>query len=120
MIRHIVLIRFNEDIAESEIADIWQDLHALNGRVPGLLAMHAGRSESPEKIERGYLHGFTVDFEDWEALAVYQAHPDHKRLGARLVANARGGIDGILVFDLPFEPASAEAIDDRPGSADRC
>ena len=32
------------------------------------------------------MHGFTVDFTDWEALAAYQAHPDHKRAGADLVA----------------------------------
>ena len=40
------------------------------------------------------------------ALAAYQDHPDHKALGARLVANAKGGLDGILVFDLPFDPSA--------------
>jgi hypothetical protein len=56
---------------------------------------------SPEKIERGYLHGFTVDFTDWAALAAYQDHPDHRRVGSALVAVAERGLDGILVFDLP-------------------
>jgi hypothetical protein len=65
-----------------------------------VLAIQSGRSESPEKIERGYLHGFTVDFADWAALAAYQDHPDHKRVGAALVAAALGGLDGLLVFDL--------------------
>ena len=64
-------------------------------------ACAAGRSESPEKIERGYLHGFTLDFASWEALATYAEDPDHKAFGAQLVAHAEGGIDGILVFDLP-------------------
>lgn len=105
MIRHIVLVRFNPDLPEEEIADIWRELHEIEGKVPGLSAIRAGRSESPEKIERGYLHGFTVDFADWDALAAYQDHPDHKKLGARLVANAVGGLDGILVFDLPFDPS---------------
>ena len=107
MVRHIVLIRFDSDLPETEIADIWRQLHALKGQVPGIVDLQAGRSESPEKIERGYLHGFTVDFRDWAALAAYQEHPDHKALGARLVANARGGLDGILVFDLPFAPSGA-------------
>lgn len=101
MIRHIVLIRFRPDVAEAAIAAIFDDLRAIAGRVPGLLQIHAGRSESPEQIERGYLHGFTVDFADWAALAAYQAHPDHARVGAALVAHAQGGMDGILVFDLP-------------------
>jgi Stress responsive A/B Barrel Domain len=41
-----------------------------------------------------------VEFESRAALDAYQAHPDHKRAGARLVEAAEGGLDGILVFDL--------------------
>ncbi|WP_374431172.1 Dabb family protein [Tabrizicola sp.] len=99
MIRHIVLLKARPEVSEVHIQSIFADLHSL--KLPGILAIHSGRSESPEKIERGYLHGFTVDFADWDALATYQAHPDHKRVGAALVAAAQGGLDGILVFDLP-------------------
>lgn len=99
MIRHIVLLKARPEVTEAQIQAIFADLHSL--KLPGIIAIHSGRSESPEKIERGYLHGFTVDFADWDALATYQAHPDHKRVGAALVAAAQGGLDGILVFDLP-------------------
>lgn len=99
MIRHIVLLKARPEVTDAHIAAIFADLHAL--KLPGILDIHSGRSESPEQIERGYLHGFTVDFADWQALAAYQAHPDHKRVGAALVAAAQGGLDGILVFDLP-------------------
>ena len=105
MIRHIVLIKARPEVTEADIAAIFADLHRLE--LPGLLAIHSGRSESPEQIERGYMHGFTVDFTDWQALAAYQDHPDHKRMGAALVAAAQGGIDGILVFDLPFTEAGS-------------
>ena len=101
MIRHIVLIRFRPDVSEESIAAIFADLTSISGKIPGLGAIHAGRSESPEQIERGYMHGFTADFDDWAALAAYQDHPDHRRVGAALVAHAQGGLDGILVFDLP-------------------
>ena len=104
MIRHIVLIRFPAEMPEAGIAAIFADLHRLQGRLPGLLALTSGRSESPEQIERGYMHGFVADFADWDALAAYQAHPDHRRAGAALVAHATGGLDGILVFDLPVTP----------------
>jgi Stress responsive A/B Barrel Domain len=100
MIRHIVLLKTRPEVTEAHIAAIFADLHTL--QLPGILAIHSGRSESPENIERGYLHGFTVDFADWQALAAYQAHPDHKRVGSALVAAAQGGLDGILVFDLPI------------------
>ena len=101
MIHHIVLIRFRADISETAINAIFADLHAIKAKMPGVLAITSGRSESPEQIERGYLHGFVADFADWAALAAYQDHPDHKGVGAALVAAAVGGIDGILVFDLP-------------------
>ena len=100
MIRHIVLIRFRPDVGEDAIAAIFADLHAIRSKLPGVLSITSGRSESPERIERGYLHGFVADFADWDALAAYQDHPDHRRVGASLVDNAVGGIDGILVFDL--------------------
>jgi Stress responsive A/B Barrel Domain len=100
MIRHIVLIKFNPGLSQEEIDDIFAELHDIKDKVPGTIAITSGRSESPEKIERGYLHGFVADFADWATLQAYQDHPDHRKLGARLVANAVGGIEGILVFDL--------------------
>jgi Stress responsive A/B Barrel Domain len=104
MIRHIVLIRFRPDVTEAAIAAIFTDLHAIKALLPGVLSITSGRSESPEQIERGYMHGFVADFADWAALAAYQAHPDHKAVGSALVAGAVGGLDGILVFDLPVAP----------------
>ena len=105
MIRHIVLIRFRPEVSGETIAAIFSDLDQIRHALPGVLAITSGRSESPEQIERGYMHGFIADFADWAALAAYQAHPEHKRVGAALVANALGGIDGILVFDLPVDEA---------------
>ncbi len=101
MIRHIVLVRFRADVTEATISAIFADLHAIKAVLPGVLAITSGRSESPEQMERGYMHGFVADFTDWAALEAYQNHSDHKRVGAALVGNAVGGIDGILVFDLP-------------------
>jgi hypothetical protein len=101
MIRHIVLIRFQAVVTEARIAELFAELHQIRDKIPGTLAITSGKSESPEQIERGYMHGFVVDFADWAALQAYQVHPDHKRLGAGLVAAAEGGIAGILVFDLP-------------------
>lgn len=106
MIRHIVLIRFRLDVSEETVSELFEQLYTIKDKVPGVIAITAGRSESPEKIERGYMHGFVVDFVDWEALAAYQDHPDHKALGAGLVAHAVGGIDGILVLDIPVAEQS--------------
>jgi Stress responsive A/B Barrel Domain len=103
MIRHIVLIRFRPEVSEAEIANIFGALPLLAARLPGVLGFVGGRSKSPEQIERGYMHGFTIDFADWQALATYQADPEHKAFGGALVGHAIGGLDGLLVFDLEGE-----------------
>lgn len=100
MIRHIVLIRFQPQVSEAEIAAFFTALPKLAAQVPGLLAYTCGRSESPEKLERGFMHGFTIDFADWAALQAYAVHPDHQSFGGTLVAHAEGGLAGLLVFDL--------------------
>ncbi len=101
MIRHIVLIRFRGDVGEEKISELFDELHEIEGKLPGLIAMTSGRSESPEKMERGYMHGFVADFADWNGLQAYQDHPDHQAVGAKLTEHAEGGKDGILCFDLP-------------------
>lgn len=100
MIRHIVLIKFRPEVDDAAITALFTELHEIESQVPGILSITSGRSESPEKMERGHMHGFVADFVDWEALQAYQDHPDHQRLGAKLVAAAVGGKDGILCFDL--------------------
>lgn len=100
MIRHIVLTKFKPDTPERRISEIYEGLADVTRTLPGARDFKGGRSESPEKIERGYRHGFVVDFDDWAALAEYSDHPNHQDLGRQLVECAEGGIDGILVLDI--------------------
>lgn len=100
MIRHIVLVKFKPDTVENEIEAILAGLSVLTAALPGARSFTGGRSESPERIERGYLHGFVIDFDTWAALKLYADHPEHRVLGARIVENAVGGLDGVLVVDL--------------------
>jgi hypothetical protein len=103
MIRHIVLIKFKADVSPAKINALFADLIDIKNKLSGVLSITCGKSESPEKIERGFMHGFVIDFTDWASLEAYQQHQDHKSVGAQLVENAVGGLDGILVFDLPVE-----------------
>lgn len=103
MIRHIVLTKFKPEAAEEKIAEIYRGLADLAERLPGAQNFTGGRSESPEQIERGYMHGFVIDFDSWDALQTYADDPEHQGLGGQLVENAVGGIDGILVLDLNCE-----------------
>ncbi|SNY92578.1 Stress responsive A/B Barrel Domain [Cohaesibacter sp. ES.047] len=100
MIRHIVLTKFKPDVPENQIKSLYAALSTLTGRLSGAHGFTGGRSESPEQIERGYMHGFVIDFDSWDDLKIYADHPDHKALSAQLVENAVGGAEGILVLDL--------------------
>ncbi|MEP2028586.1 MAG: Dabb family protein [Paracoccaceae bacterium] len=100
MIRHIVLTKFKPETHEDKIIEIYEGLSALADKLPGAKNFTGGRSESPEQIERGYMHGFVIDFGSWGALRNYAENEEHKALGGQLVANATGGLDGILVLDL--------------------
>ena len=100
MIRHIVLTKFKHDVPKEKIEELYAEFAALVAELPGASGFTGGRSESPEQIERGYMHGFVIDFDSWDALQNYSDNDDHKTLGSRLVDNAEGGIDGILVLDL--------------------
>jgi len=100
MIRHVVLVRFKADRDETAIADLFREIEAVQPLIPGMIGFAPGRSLEIEKLEKGFRHGFVVEFADRAALDAYQDHPDHRRAGARLVAAAEGGLAGILVFDL--------------------
>ena len=63
MIRHIVLTKFKPETSEDKIAEIYSGLAGVAKRLEGAQDFRGGRSESPEQIERGYLHGFTIDFD---------------------------------------------------------
>ena len=50
MIRHIVLVKFQPDVTEEQISAIFSELHDIKAKLPGVLSITAGRSESPEQI----------------------------------------------------------------------
>jgi hypothetical protein len=101
MIRHCVFIRFKPETPVAVKQSIYQEIAALKPRLEGLLAVHAADNCSPETgMDKGYSEGFIVDFIDAAARDRYLHDEEHRRTGARIVAAASGGLDGILVYDL--------------------
>lgn len=101
MIRHCVFIRFKRGISSHVKTEIFDEIAALKERIPGYIAAHIGVNTSPEEgMDKGYAEGFIIDFADTIARDAYLADPEHAKVGARIVAAADGGVDGVLVYDL--------------------
>ena len=100
MIRHCVFVRFRTEVPAAERAAVFEAIAALKSRIPGLLAVHTGANASPEGLDKGFSDGFIVDFADAAARDRYLGDAEHAKAGARIVAAAEGGLDGLLVFDL--------------------
>jgi len=99
VIRHVVLFKLRQGLSESIAAQIFAALKALQQQMPGIIAVSTGKNASPEGLQRGHTHGFTIDFVDAAARDAYLPHPAHQKVGGMIVANAEGGLDGITVVD---------------------
>lgn len=101
MIRHCVLVRFDQATPSARRTELLDEIAALRHRLPGLVAVHRGPNVSPEHgMDQGYADGFIADFVDAAARDAYLVDAEHQRIAGELVAAAAGGVDGIVVFDL--------------------
>ena len=87
-LRHVVLLRFADGIDEAAVAALCAAFVALRDAVPGVRALEWGCNQSPEGLDRGFTHAFTLSFDDCAARDAYLVHPAHGRfvdtLGASL------------------------------------
>lgn len=103
MIRHFVLLRFLDSVDAGTKASIYSDLRGLRDHLPGIVGFHAGANVSVETdLIRGNHDAFWVDFADSAARDAYLVDARHREIGARIVANTVGGIDGVTVVDIEF------------------
>ena len=101
MIRHCVFVNFDDGVTAARRQEVFGAIEALQSHLPGILAVHIGDNVSPEEgMDKRFSHGFVVDFENAAARDAYLADPEHAKSGAQLVAAARGGVDGIFVYDI--------------------
>jgi len=82
MIKHMVFWRLKDNphglSKQACIAVIQERMHALRGKIPGLLAIEIGM-DSSRNVNSSDLSLYS-EFENWDSLAVYQAHPLHQAI----------------------------------------
>ena len=100
MLIHTVLLDPATDNAQAAFDEAMVILASVAARLPGMIGFHHGPNRDFENKSESYTYGFACLFDDQAALEAYASDAEHKRAGAMLVANCRGGADGIFVSDL--------------------
>jgi len=94
-VQHVVLIKFKQDITEDQIVDVYAQLEELKEWIPGILSFAGGPYSSPEGLNQGYTHGFSMIFESIGARDDYLPHPKHEQVKAAILPL----IDSVIAFD---------------------
>lgn len=95
MLRHLVLLRFQPGLPPATVDGVVAAFVALRAAVPGVRRLEWGTNESPEGLDQGYTHAFTLDFDDAAARDAYLPHPAHQAFVERL----KPCLDAVLVID---------------------
>jgi hypothetical protein len=98
MLRHILLLKPNTDVAPEAIEACRAALAALVGVIPGLVDFHWGPNLAAPDRHAGYRFGFSMDFLDRQSLEAYGPHPEHVK-AANLV---RKSFAPALVLDFEY------------------
>ncbi len=100
VIRHMVFLNFQDSLSRDDKQTLYRDLEALKAVAPGILDFQVRNNISPETpVVHGFYDFFWFDFIDEASRDAYLEHPDHKAVGARLVAACQGGLEGLMVVD---------------------
>lgn len=94
--RHVVMFKFKDDAPAEKVKTIVEAFKALKGKLPAVRSLEWGTNVSPEKLNQGFTHIFTLTFDSKEALEKGYLHePAHKDFGAML----GGVLDKAMVVD---------------------
>jgi len=76
VLRHVVLFAFKSD---AQAAQVVAGFAALPELIPGIQSYECGTNVSPEGLNDGFTHCFTLTFASDEARDAYLEHPEHQR-----------------------------------------
>ena len=100
MIRHLVALNFKAGTSTEAKQALYDDLAALDGRIEGILDFQSRTNVSVEDaLVRDFRDLFWFDFRDTAVRDIYLVDEAHQAIGARIVAETEGGLDGVFVMD---------------------
>ncbi|PIA39175.1 hypothetical protein AQUCO_02700390v1 [Aquilegia coerulea] len=102
-LKHMVLVKFKEDVV---VEDILKGMEKLASEVDSIKSFEWGQDlESEEMLRQGFTHVFTMTFGSSEDFAACQTHPSHVEFSTTFSA----AIEKILLFHFPAVLVKAPA-----------
>jgi hypothetical protein len=95
MLRHVVLLKFNEGTSAADIRRAENAFCALPSKVDAIHDFEWGTDVSIENLQRGFTHCFVVTFLSEADRAKYLPHPAHRELSELLGPY----LDEVMVVD---------------------
>lgn len=83
-LRHVVLFSFEDSASADQVDAIVSDFESLKEAIPSVAAFEWGTNVSPEGLNEGFSHCFTLSFASSEDRDTYLAHPEHQRFVSTL------------------------------------
>lgn len=80
-LRHVVAFKFKDTATKEKIKEVEDAFRALKGKIPQIVSYEWGTNISPEKLDKGFTHGFILAFKSEKDRDLYLVHPDHKKFG---------------------------------------
>ncbi|GMQ24345.1 hypothetical protein Aoki45_10270 [Algoriphagus sp. oki45] len=84
VLRHVVLFGFKQTSSEEDIQTVIDAFKALPSQISEIKGFEWGINSSPEGLNQGLTHAFTLTFYSDADRDAYLPHPAHKEFGAVL------------------------------------
>ncbi|QEG41569.1 Dabb family protein [Roseimaritima ulvae] len=94
-LRHVVMFQFKETATPEQVKTVVDAFAALPSKIDSITGFEHGTNNSPENLNDGFTHCFTVTFASEEGRAAYLPHPEHKAF----VEVLKPHLEKVLVFD---------------------
>ena len=99
-LKHVVLFTFKASSSKAAVDSVVKAFNHLYGTVPQVKNMEWGLNMSPEHLDQGFTHCFSLTFSNEKDLADYQLHPAHKAFQTILKPH----MDKVFVVDYFVTP----------------
>jgi len=78
---HLVAFKFKPEVAPEKIREVEDAFRALKRKIPVIVTFEWGTNVSPEKLDKGFTHGFILTFRNEKDRDAYLVHPSHQEFG---------------------------------------